>query len=166
MKSIRRGTFETNSSSSHSITIASKKDYDKWSDDEAFLFGDEIIPYSEVYIFVKKWIKETIEKYEDYKKEDANPYYWDKRINKWKDYLSVVDDYDAKTFTEKFKYFVVNDVIEKDNLAELFQEMRDADSIYSYGTYYDYYGNEYEMYEEEKNIDGVDVIAFGYYGYN
>lgn len=32
MKSIRRGVFETNSSSTHSISICSQKDYDAWQD--------------------------------------------------------------------------------------------------------------------------------------
>lgn len=32
MRQIRRGIFETNSSSVHSITIVSKEDYDKWVD--------------------------------------------------------------------------------------------------------------------------------------
>jgi len=31
-KSIRRGVFETNSSSTHSITICTKEEYDKWFD--------------------------------------------------------------------------------------------------------------------------------------
>ena len=31
---IREGTFETNSSSTHSITILSKEDFDRWKNDE------------------------------------------------------------------------------------------------------------------------------------
>lgn len=34
MKVIRRGVFETNSSSTHSITMCSKEDYDKWEQGE------------------------------------------------------------------------------------------------------------------------------------
>ena len=33
MKTIRRGVFETNSSSTHSITIMSEEDYDLWGDE-------------------------------------------------------------------------------------------------------------------------------------
>lgn len=38
MKQIRRGVFETNSSSTHSITMCLKSDYDKWCNGEKFLF--------------------------------------------------------------------------------------------------------------------------------
>lgn len=34
---VRRGVFETNSSSTHSLTMCSKTDYDKWRDGELLL---------------------------------------------------------------------------------------------------------------------------------
>lgn len=37
-RQIRRGVFETNSSSVHSITMCLKKDYDRWKKEELFLF--------------------------------------------------------------------------------------------------------------------------------
>ena len=37
-RQIRRGTFETNSSSVHSITMCMGSDYDKWKTDNLFLF--------------------------------------------------------------------------------------------------------------------------------
>ena len=37
MKQIRRGVFETNSSSTHSITMCSKEDYDKWESGDVYL---------------------------------------------------------------------------------------------------------------------------------
>ena len=37
MKVIRRGVFETNSSSTHSITMCSKEDYDKWESGDVYL---------------------------------------------------------------------------------------------------------------------------------
>lgn len=37
-RQIRRGVFETNSSSVHSITMCLKSDYDKWETDDLFLF--------------------------------------------------------------------------------------------------------------------------------
>ena len=36
MKSIRRGVFETNSSSTHSITMCAKEDYDNWQNGKKF----------------------------------------------------------------------------------------------------------------------------------
>lgn len=51
MKTIRRGVFETNSSSTHSVTIMNKEDYDRWKnenlyynfDKEVFFTHDEMI---------------------------------------------------------------------------------------------------------------------------
>ena len=37
MKQIRRGVFETNSSSVHSITMCMKHDFDKWKNGEVYL---------------------------------------------------------------------------------------------------------------------------------
>ncbi len=37
-KQIRKGVFETNSSSTHSITMCMKSDYDRWEKDELFLY--------------------------------------------------------------------------------------------------------------------------------
>lgn len=43
---IRRGVFETNSSSTHSITMCMKSDYDKWVAGELVLdtYGDQLVP--------------------------------------------------------------------------------------------------------------------------
>ena len=69
MKSIRRGVFETNSSSTHSLTMCSKEDYDKWEKGEVLL--DE--GYRAEKQFITK--EEAIEKlknnkYESYKDLD------------------------------------------------------------------------------------------------
>ena len=37
-RQIRRGVFETNSSSVHSLTMCMKSDYDRWESDNLFLF--------------------------------------------------------------------------------------------------------------------------------
>lgn len=37
-RQIRRGTFETNSSSVHSLVMCMKSDYDRWESDNLFLF--------------------------------------------------------------------------------------------------------------------------------
>lgn len=38
-KQIRRGVFETNSSSTHSLTMMMKSDYDRWHKDELYLYN-------------------------------------------------------------------------------------------------------------------------------
>ena len=37
-RQVRRGVFETNSSSVHSLTMCSRSDFNKWSDGETFLY--------------------------------------------------------------------------------------------------------------------------------
>lgn len=43
---IRRGVFETNSSSTHSITICPKKEYQRWVDGELLYdsYSEELVP--------------------------------------------------------------------------------------------------------------------------
>ena len=37
-RQIRRGVFETNSSSTHSLTLLLETDYDRWNEEDVFLF--------------------------------------------------------------------------------------------------------------------------------
>ena len=46
-RQIRRGTFETNSSSVHSLTMCMKSDYDRWKNDNLFLFKGSDYGYLE-----------------------------------------------------------------------------------------------------------------------
>lgn len=53
--SVRRGVFETNSSSTHSITMCSDDDYRKWENGELFMtWGDDFITKDEVVKELKK----------------------------------------------------------------------------------------------------------------
>lgn len=49
--SIRNGVFETNSSSTHSITMCSEKDFDKWVKGEFFFYdyGDKFVKTCEIF---------------------------------------------------------------------------------------------------------------------
>ena len=54
MKQIRVGVFETNSSSTHSLTIVSEEDYNKWVSGELLLdtYKDVIVPFPKGYVKV------------------------------------------------------------------------------------------------------------------
>ena len=39
-KQIRRGVFETNSSSTHSLTMMMKSDYERWHNDQLYMYSD------------------------------------------------------------------------------------------------------------------------------
>ena len=62
MRQIRRNVFETNSSSTHSITMCMKSDFDKW------IAGELIYEYGEGLIPITDAIKKEIEEngYDDY----------------------------------------------------------------------------------------------------
>ena len=71
---IRKGVFETNSSSVHSFTIADKEDYDKFKKGELYINRYYLVFYTkEQYVEEnKKWlseedIKEILECKDDYK---------------------------------------------------------------------------------------------------
>lgn len=66
-RQIRLGVFETNSSSTHTLTICSKSDFEKWKRGELLL--DE---YSDKFIDVKKVSEKDLESYYNSIKK---PYY-------------------------------------------------------------------------------------------
>lgn len=41
MRQIRRNIFETNSSSTHSLTICKREDYEKWKTDGTYMYKDD-----------------------------------------------------------------------------------------------------------------------------
>lgn len=70
-RQIRRGVFETNSSSVHSLTMCMKSDFDKWVAGELVwsIWGDELVPITDE---VKKSMEEDEREYLTY--EQFNDY--------------------------------------------------------------------------------------------
>ena len=142
---IRRGVFETNSSSVHSLTLCSGSEYERWSNGELFYE-----PYSEKFITLEEvlsseefigaelsqYIKDGFSLFKEmayaYGELDADDDYW-KLINQRSD--------------------KINDVV-----AEKIRDME----IYSIDSFFA--KTSCETFTEEKNINGVDVVAFGYFG--
>ena len=67
MKQIRKGVFETNSSSSHSITICTQREFDEFKLGLRVLnWSDTLIPVSQKdddCITYEEWCEENLEKY-------------------------------------------------------------------------------------------------------
>lgn len=117
-QTIRRGVFETNSSSVHSLTLCNASDFNKWISGEMLysIEDDKFVPVTEVD--PSRIITPDMEVDED----NGMWGYWDYTYEKgW--YLS-------------------------------------------YNTYCTHYKEEtyFDIFEEYKNIGGVDVAAFGYFG--
>ena len=62
MIQIRRNVFETNSSSTHSITICTKDEFKKWQNGELYFakYNEEFVSREEVLKFIRKseWLNE------------------------------------------------------------------------------------------------------------
>ena len=72
MIKVRAGTFETNSSSTHSIVICSKKQFDEWKAGKCFFNVDTqkfVVPDMSR---VKEYEKEAVEQYK--RQRDNDPY--------------------------------------------------------------------------------------------
>jgi len=61
LRVIRKGVFETNSSSTHSITMCSKEDYDKWERGEMFYSDGGLVSKEEAIEELKnnKWFNKN-----------------------------------------------------------------------------------------------------------
>lgn len=117
-QTIRRGVFETNSSSVHSVTLCKADDYIGWTTGELLysIEDDKFVPAAEVD--PSKIITPSMEIDE----ENGMYGYWD--------------------YTYESGWYI------------------------SFDAYRNHYREDtyFELFEDAKNIDGVDVIAFGYYG--
>lgn len=148
MKIIREGVFETNSSSTHSITMCMKSDYEKWQDGLL-----KLIPQEERFL--------TLEECETYIKECS-------LISK------TVHDWSEDTYTYKGKVLKKEDLLTEEYLSTVTDEdisnwLDDACTdekpltFEEYGDCYD----DLEYYEDSFTTpSGEEVIAFGNYGYN
>lgn len=65
MRTIRRGVFETNSSSTHSISIVAKEDFEKWQSGE-LLFDRYNKTFCKADEVDKQECPEDFESYEDF----------------------------------------------------------------------------------------------------
>lgn len=77
MVKIRRGTFETNSSSTHSIVICSKSQFDDWKAGKCFFnTDDEIFVYPDTSK-IEAYRKDAIDHYKNYRDVDPYSIKWD-----------------------------------------------------------------------------------------
>ena len=130
-RQIRCGVFETNSSSTHSLTMCLKSDYDRWTKGEVLLFTGSGWCYPE---------ENRPKKNHFYTKEEAIAF---EKFNKY----------------ASSEYFDWND---EDAAMERLHDNEWYDSDY----WDDYYGSEFETFEENLTTpSGEEIITFGYYGY-
>lgn len=147
MELIRRGTFETNSSSTHSITMCKESDFDKWKNGEMYYCQEDGKFYDEEER--NKIIKQQIIEHKaDYK--DGKYIY--KGISvEYKDINKLYTEENLSEITEE----EVQDYLENDfDYYEIPLTYEQWDECFDYEKYDDAYTTE----------SGETVVAFGYYG--
>ena len=111
MLQIRQGVFETNSSSTHAISVCSKADWDMLQRGEAMIDRNlRILPKAEALAK-----NEELSKYAESRGYNVYDYLSDNGYITWDEFYETTD---------------------------------------------------YEFYTKHSTIGGVDVVAFGYYGYD
>ena len=122
MRTIRLGTFETNSSSTHSITMCMESDFLKWKNGEMYWnrWNDELVSKEEVE---KEFLKENT----GVSKEDTD------FKDKFEEYLN---DYDKTYYT--YEEFNDYNYIEYETFESTY-ETPNGEKVVSFG----YYGNDY-----------------------
>lgn len=153
MKVVRYGVFETNSSSTHSLTVCSATEYDMWRNGELYWnHGDFYeMPDNYKYYTDKQWADLLLEKgyyfseYDDgdtigYENSDAH----------------IRDDKVYPTAEELFK-------AHKQKYIDSY--LYDFEDLYSVEMYDDR-AKDFEEFGESYSVGNVDIIVFGYYGYD
>lgn len=198
MISIRESVFETNSSSTHSLTLTSKSEYTAWEKGDAIMAGEgNLIPFTELYDTIKKCIEDRIVRYEKElaeEKDEKSKDYKTEWLKEAKEELAKVVSVDKDQFLNLSKEIILEDAngdfdnsyyddyyyTDKDGkVPESSEEIENwevkkpvADILIGYAdegyvTEEKYYEQDYyETFRQERKIDGVDVVAFGYYGHD
>jgi len=145
MIKVRKGTFETNSSSTHSLVMCSKDEYDLLKKNEAFLVREQQIVTKE----------DLFEKFIN--KNEYNQKYWKEYCDKYLKNYESLDDLIEMILLDPSSY----DDEDEDELSRPFD-------VYDICTLDQFFDNEYlESFEDSYTTkSGEEVIAFGLYGYD
>lgn len=136
MKQVRNNVFETNSSSTHSLTICSEEEYQKWGRGE-ILYDDWNSEFVEPLKLTESDYTEARSRYEDAK----NKYY-----KSWEE----LTDEERTEYT--LEYITHN--------TNKYSRYLNRDQWYVHHDYLEHYE------EHFTSPSGDKMVAFGYYGYD
>jgi len=158
MRKIRLRTFETNSSSTHTITMCSEDTYTKWQNGDLYYndYDEKFYTKEARDLYIKQRIIIDRAKYKNDKIENEDG------SVKWEG-----------TYTYKgVTVSSVEDLFTDENIAEITDE--DIENFVKEDNYYaipltmeqyDKYIENYEYYEERYTTKGgEEIVAFGYFG--
>ena len=145
---VRQGVFETNSSSTHTLTICSKDDFDKWEHGDVFWLDNDWGKLQTGKSFVTP--EELEELTEKYNEEEQ------KRIDAGDEYAKVLDM--NKVLNERRDYDSWED--------SYWDTERSALEAYTMDDWYQRNGD-LETYERTfTSPSGDEMVAFGAFGYD
>ena len=162
MKTIRMGVFETNSSSTHCLVLASEEDFKKFEASDAVMntYQGNIWSVEDALANLKgkvdyDTVKDlTVEEFKFILEHDD-----DASACHYSDY----DDYSDVELSQDMIDAMADTPHLTKKVLDLVYEWIEDDKIMCYRKWCDQ--DEYETFEEHKTINGVEVVALGYYGY-
>lgn len=180
MISIREATFESNSSSTHSLTMTSESNFENWKNGKVLydIGSQRFYEKSEIYEQICKELSENLEESKKDFESKTNPSDWLKvRVKELEELNNMIPAKDV--FEEALSNLISKDCqqLQEARLSEDSEEFKNFSDIekwvceavsytlgnlFTYGSYYDYIENDYETFEDTYN----GVVAFGYFGYN
>lgn len=128
MRQIRHGVFETNSSSTHSITMCMKSEYDKWKNGELYWnrWDRKFVTKDFIEKEIEEYRKEYLKHNPDYIQGDEE---WDEAFDEY-----INDDKQYYSYKEYCDY----EYIDYEKFSKTFTTPS-GEEVVSFG----YYGNDY-----------------------
>lgn len=140
MKTIRYNVFETNSSSTHSLTMCKLSEYKNWEEGKLAFDADH-----DSFITIEECYKDWLENYAE-------------------------DEFKETTFVqfkEAYELYANADLYDSESENPITHSMlNDWDWCYQYPASKRYGGEEYETFYKTYDTGEGYVVAFGYFGYN
>lgn len=145
METLRLGAFETNSSTTHAVTVMSKADYEK------FVAGLYYLNYE------TEKIDTTTEMYDQYKKDLTEK----NAVANLRDESSIQEILSIDQFVDVLKYLHERKPTSDNELIGNTKAVKRFLSAYSYISYYEICHG-YEYVTDQKKIGNEEVVAFSY----
>ena len=155
MKTIRENTFETNSSSCHTLIIVSKEEFEAVKNCDYLINYCKIIPVEQAY-------KETMEELEQLEEKMSTSYRATYKTELTFDvFKEVLKKFREWSLTYNNRHDAYAGPIEDNETAVTAGLPEDYDTFNTYG------GEYYETYSESYTTkSGDEIVAFGYYGHD
>lgn len=178
MISIREATFESNSSSCHSLTVCSRKTYDDWANEHTILDPGrkEFVLKTDLYDNCIKGFQERFTHFSSKSLSDWEKHIFDELLQLKELNISKEQFYDSlpnlikeldgvlyEGYVNEYQSERLSDM-DKAVLTLISTKYRDG-LLTTYG-FENVYEDEFETFTEHHTVDETEIVVFGYYGFN